>query len=305
MVNRPPDTLLGQCGAIVEVLEEARCVSATGFNVLLTGESGVGKGLLAQFIHENSPRRERKMLSQNCARVAQSRLDTELFGHVRGSTTDGRTVRAGLFERAHGSTLLLAEVGEMRPRIQGRLLRFLDTGEVAPAGSDRGNQRIDVRIISATTRDLLQRTSEQEFSVDLYYRLNVALLRIPPLRERREDISFLMECYLKILSEEFRLPLCELDPSAWSRLEAYSWPGNIRELHEVAELLALTHAGRVVVADQLPETVLAQRDPMPPIQTAPILSSGADPVATACYEQIMQNWNHSGRSCTDRFARAN
>ncbi len=303
MVNRPPETLLGQCGAMVEVLKEARYVSATDFNVLVTGESGAGKGLLAQFIHENSPRRERKMLSRNCARVAQSRLDTELFGHVRG-TTDAHTGRAGLFERAHGSTLLLSEVGEMGPRVQSRLLRFLDNGEVAPVGSDGGNRMIDVRIISATNRDLLQRSPEQAFSVDLYYRLNVALLRIPALRERREDISFLIGHYLKILSEEFRLPLCELDPSALSRLEAYSWPGNIRELHEVAELLALTHAGRVVVADQLPETVLAQR-PMPPLETAPILSSIDDPVATACYEQIMQNWNHSGRSGTDRFARAN
>src|SRR5436190_6567988 len=103
MVNRPPDTLLGQCGAMVEVLEEAWYVSATDFNILLTGESGVGKGLLAQFIHENSPRRDRKMLSRNCARVAQSRLDTELFGHVRGGTTDAHPGRAGLFERAHGS----------------------------------------------------------------------------------------------------------------------------------------------------------------------------------------------------------
>lgn len=288
MVNRPPYKLLGQCGAIVEVLNEARFVSATDFKVLLTGESGVGKGLLAQFIHENSPRRQRKMLSRNCAGVAQSRLEMELFGHLRGGITDAHSDRAGLFERAHGSTLLLVDVGEIGPRIQARLLHVLENGEVPPAGSDRGSGMIDVRIISATNRDLLQRTSEQAFCVDLYYRLNVAHLQIPPLRERREDISFLMGSYLKILSEDFRLPLCALDRSALSTLEAHSWPGNIRELREVAQLLALTYAGRVVAVDQLPETVVAERGPMPPIEAAPVLSSVADPVATACYEQITQ-----------------
>ena len=237
MVSRAPCSLLGQCGTIVDVLDEARFVSATDCKVLLTGESGVGKGLLAQFIHENSPRRQRKMLSRNCARVAQSRLETELF-------------EAGLFERAQGSTLLLADVGEMGPRAQTRLLGVLETA--------------DVRIISATQRDLLQRTSEQAFCVDLYYRLNVAHLQIPALRERREDIAFLVGYYLKMLSEDFRLPLCELDPSALSALDAYSWPGNIRELREVAQHLAVSHAGRVVGVDQLPEAVLAQRGLMPP-----------------------------------------
>jgi DNA-binding NtrC family response regulator len=236
MGNRPPYTTLGQSPAIVDVLNEARFVSATDFRVLLTGESGVGKRLLAQFIHENSPRRERRMLSRTCAGVAESHFETELFG---------------LFEKAHGSTLLLAEVDEMGPCVQARLLRFFENGEA------------DVRIISAANCDLLQPNSEQAFSVDLYYRLNVACLQVPPLRERREDISFLLGYYLKTLSEHFRLPLCELDPSAVSALEVYSWPGNIRELHELSQLLALTHAGRVVTAEQLPESI-----------------------ATTCYERI-------------------
>jgi DNA-binding NtrC family response regulator len=263
MLNRPAYTQLGQSGAIEQVLTEARLVSATNFNVMLAGAPGVGKGLLAQCIHENSPRRQRKMLSRNCAGVAQSRMETELFGH------------GGLLERAHRSTLLLDDVGELGPRTQGLLYRFLDTGEV--------------RIISATNRDLLQADSKQAFCADLYYRLNLAYLQIPALRERREDISFLMEHNLKIFSEQFRLKLCKLAPSAMSTLEAYSWPGNIRELREVAKLLALTQAGRVVAVDQLPETVLADRGPMPAIETAAISSSVADAVATACYDQITQS----------------
>ena len=267
--------MLGQSGSIVEVLGEARFVSTTDFKVLLTGESGVGKGLLAEFIHENSPRRQRKMLSRYCAGVGQSRLETELFGQAHGSTTDLHIDRAGLLDRAHGSTLLLDEVGELGPRLQTRLLRFIDSGE-------------DVRIISATNRDLLQPTPEQPFCVDLYYRLNVVHLHIPPLRERREDISFLMGHYLKIRSEDFRLPLCELHPLALAKLEAYRWPGNLRELRDVAEHLALMHSGRVVAVDQLPETVLEQRGSTRPNGAAPVGSSVADPVATASYQQSTQ-----------------
>ena len=247
MADGAPYTVLGQSGAIGDVLDDARCVSATDCKVLLTGERGVGKGLLAQFIHGNSPRRQHKMLSRRCAGVAQSRLESELF-------------EGGLFEQAGGSTLMLVDIDEMGPRTQTRLLHVLENGE-------------DVRIISATSRDLLRRTSEPAFSVDLYYRLNVAHLQIPALRERREDIAFLMRYYLKILSEEFQLPPCELDSSAWSALEAYSWPGNIRELHDVAQLLAVTHAGCLVGVEQLPEAVLAYRSPMSTADAAPVSTS--------------------------------
>lgn len=262
MLNGAAYTQLGQSGAIEQLLIEARLVSATNFNVLLAGEPGVGKGMLAQCIHEHSSRRKRKMLSRNCAGVAQSRLETELFGH------------GGLLERADRGTLLLDDVGELGSHAQALLYRFLDTG--------------DVRIISATNRDLLECDSKP-FSADLYYRLNLAYLQIPALRERREDILFLMEQNLKIFSEQFRLKPCNLAPSAASALEAYSWPGNIRELREAAKLLALTQAGRVVAIDQLPETVLASRGAMPPIETPPLPSYVADAVAAACYDQITQN----------------
>jgi len=240
MVSRQLFAMLGQSRTFAQVLDEARLVSATDLNVLLAGESGTDKGLLAQFIHENSPRRQGKMLSQNCTGVAPSRLNTDLF-------------ECGLFERAHRGTLLLLDVDEMGARTQQRMLRFLENDETP-----------DVRIISATTRDLLERPSERAFCVDLYYRLNVAHLRIPALRECRDDISFLVRNFLKLLSEHFRLPLCELGPSAMAALEAYGWPGNISELRAVAQQLALSHAGRVVAADELPEAVLAQTGPVPP-----------------------------------------
>ena len=271
MVNRPSYSMLGQSGAIAEVLNEARFVSATDFNVLLTGESGVGKGVLAQFIHENSPRRQRKMLTRKCAAVVQSRLETDLFGHVPGSIADAHTDRTGLFGRADGSTLFLDEVGELGRRLQTRLLGVIENGH-------------NVRLISSTSRDLLERTPEQAFCVDLYYRLNVVHLQIPPLRARPEDISFLMGNCLKARSEDFRLPLCELHPFALAKLEHYRWPGNIRELSDVAEHLALVHAGRVVAVDQLPQTILEQRGPAQPIGDALDRTSVTDPVATACYE---------------------
>jgi len=262
MLNGPAFTQLGQSTAIEQLLIDARLVSPTNFHVMLAGEPGVGKGLLAQCIHENSPRRKRKMLSRNCAGVAESRLETELFGH------------GGLLERAHRTTLLLDDVGELGTRTQALLYRFLDTGEV--------------RIISATTRDLVERDSKPPFCADLYYRLNLAYLQIPALRDRREDIPFLMEHNLKIFSEQFRLKPCTLAPSASSALEAYSWPGNIRELREAAKLLALTQAGRVVAVDQLPEAVLRSRGPMPPIETPPPPSFVADAIVAACYDQITQ-----------------
>jgi len=278
-VNRRPSALLGQSQAILEVLNEARFVSATDFRVLLTGESGVGKKQFAQFIHENSPRRQRSMLSVNCASVPESRLETALFAHADGGSPTGHQY-AGLFEMAHGSTLLLDDVDGMGPRTQALLLRVLENGDIPHPGSGRRNKTVDVRIISATDGDLLECAEEKSFRIDLFYRLNVAHLQVPPLRARREDISLLMEDCLESLSEQFRLPLCELHPSALAKLESHSWPGNIRELHDVAEYLALTYPGAVVTVDQLPELVL---------WPAPFVPSTADPVASACFDRITKD----------------
>ncbi len=287
-VNRRPYALLGESHAILDVLNEARFVSATDFRVMLTGESGVGKKQFAQFIHDNSPRRQRTMLSVNCARVPESRLETALFAGADDGVSGAGSHCAGLFEMAHGSTLLLDDVDAIGPHMQALLLRALENDNAPHRASGRRHEAVDARIISATDSDLLKRDADKPFRLDLYYRLNVAHLQIPPLRERREDIPFVMEACLESLSEQFRLPLCELHPSALSRLEAHSWPGNIRELHDVAEYLALTYAGRVVTADQLPEMVLAQGGSAP-AGTPPFPSSTADPVAWACFERITKD----------------
>ncbi len=300
MVNRPPHAMLGQSRAIMEILDEARFVSATDFKVLLTGESGVGKALLAQFIHENSPRRQRDMLSVNCSGVPDSGLETDLFDQSRGSVTDAPCDAAGLFERAHGSTLLLDEIGELGPHLQALLLRVLESGAISRGGSNRGNVPVDVRIISATNRNLLQCASEHAFRIDLYYRLNVVHLQIPALRERREDIAVLMGAQLKVLSEDFGLPPCELGPSAIAALEAYTWPGNIRELHHVAELLAVTYPGRMVTVDRLPETVLPGCGSTP-CDAASVRSSVADAAATACYERITKGLESFWTVVYERF----
>ena len=277
-----PYALLGKSHAIVDILKEARLVSATDFRVLLTGESGVGKKQCARFIHESSPRRQRAMLSVNCAQVPESRLETALFTHADGGGGHTGHDGAGLFEMAQGSTLLLDDVDGMAPHTQALLLRALDNDAIENLRSNRPNKTLDVRIISATECDLLERSAGKSFCDDLFYRLNLVHLHIPPLRERREDVSCLMEACLESLSEQVGLPLCVLHPTALAKLEAHSWPGNIREVQDVAEFLALTNPGRVVTIDQLPETVLAQSGSAP-------VPTAADPVASACFERITQN----------------
>jgi transcriptional regulator with GAF, ATPase, and Fis domain len=279
--------MLGNSRAILDVIAEARYVAPTDAKVLITGESGVGKELLAHFVHDNSPRSRRPMASINCAGVPESLLESELFGHTRGSFTDAHTDRAGLFEKANGGTVLLDEIGETGARMQALLLRVLENGEIQRVGSDRLSQAVDVRIISATNRDLLQQTKEKSFRLDLYYRLNVVNLYIPPLRERREDIRLLFDHFLQVLSERFHSPVCQLDADAYAMLEAHSWPGNIRELRNVAERVALRHPGAQVRAQNLPAEILRGQGGIAPAAAAaaPAL---ADAVAMECFDRMVR-----------------
>ena len=248
--------MLGESKAIQDVVAEARFIAPTDSTVLITGESGVGKELLANFIHENSPRSRRPVASINCAGVPETLLESELFGHTRGSFTDAHTDRAGLFESAHGGTVLLDEVGEMGPRMQALLLRVLENGEIQRIGSDRPRHSVDVRIISATNRDLLAQTRERTFRLDLFYRLNVVNLIIPPLRQRRGDIRLLLNHYLTVMSARFNVPARELDERTYALLEDYAWPGNIRELRNVAERLSLQQGGGIVLPKDLPAEIV-------------------------------------------------
>jgi transcriptional regulator with GAF, ATPase, and Fis domain len=286
-VSRPRHAILGNSRAILDVIAEARYVAPTDAKVLITGESGVGKELLAHFVHDNSPRSRRPMASINCAGVPESLLETELFGHARGSFTDAHADRAGLFETANGGTVLLDEIGETGPRMQALLLRVLENGEIQRVGSDRVRHAVDVRIISATNRDLLHETQEKSFRLDLYYRLNVVNLYIPPLRERREDIRVLFDHFLQVMSERCHEPPCELDDEAYATLEAHNWPGNIRELRNVAERVALQPGtGSVVKALHLSRKILHSDSAA--TGTAAAAPALADAVASACFDRMVR-----------------
>jgi transcriptional regulator with PAS, ATPase and Fis domain len=232
------------------IVEEADWVARTNSKILITGESGVGKEVLARYIHARSLRSQKRMVTINCAGVAETLLESELFGHVRGSFTGAHRDSRGLLEAAHGGTVLLDEIGEMSVRMQTLLLRFLETGEIQRVGAEWAERVLDVRLIAATNRNLLEETRRKTFREDLYYRINVVHIAVPPLRQRVDDIAPLFDYYLRFASGNARVPLCSVTPEALVKLRAYSWPGNIRELRNLAERLALRCGGRdITVAD--------------------------------------------------------
>ena len=227
-------------------------MAASDSKVLLSGESGAGKEVLARRIHARSRRYQLPMFTINCAGVPEGLLESEFFGHMRGSFTGADRDRKGFLETADNGTVLLDEVGEMSLRMQGMLLRFLENGEIQRIGSERPRTIVDVRVIAATNRDLLDQVSRKEFREDLYYRLNIVHLVVPPLRERREDIALLFRHYLSALSRKARMPEPEVAPDAIAALERYDWPGNVRELKNVVERALLIRGGQAVTAANLP-----------------------------------------------------
>ncbi len=251
--------LIGCSGVIAELRRELATVASADAKVLITGESGTGKEVVAHLIHAASSRRTRPFLPVNCAGVTETLLESELFGHVRGSFTGAVRDKAGLFEVANHGTVLLDELGEMSLRMQGMLLRFLETGEVQPVGSsDRVRSRVNVRIIAATNRDLPERIRNGYFRLDLFYRLNVIHLRTPALRERAEDVRLLLAHFLSVYTHRHKEAAPELSASALQALTAYQWPGNVRELKNVVERLAIRHQRRIEVPD-LPADITRPR----------------------------------------------
>ena len=213
-------------------------VAASELPVLIQGESGTGKELAARAVHFNGPRRRRICLSENCAAIPESLLESELCGHVRGAFTGADRDRAGLFEQADGGTLFLDEVGDMSPGMQARLLRALEEGEIRRVGADRPTT-VDVRVIAATHRDLSHEVAAGRFREDLLYRLQVLLVQLPPLRERPEDVSLLVTHLLDRISKERGRPVSRMDDEVRSLLERYEWPGNVRQLENTLQRLVL------------------------------------------------------------------
>ena len=224
--------------------------------VLITGETGVGKEVFARLIHARSQRVNAPMVSLNCAGLPDSLLESELFGHTRGSFTGAYRDKPGLLEMAPNGTVFLDEVGEMTTRMQVVLLRFLETGEIQRIGADRSQTLVNVRLITATNRDLQAEINKGNFREDLYFRLNVVRLAIPPLRERGEDIPLLIDYYVSWYANQHRVPTPLISPEALEALIAYRWPGNIRELRNVVERVVLKTGGQKVHYSDLPPEIV-------------------------------------------------
>jgi len=261
---RVPDGLVGSSPAMLRTLDLARRVAQVDSTVLITGESGAGKERIARFIHDESARTAGPFLAINCAAVPESLLESELFGHARGAFTGASQDRAGLFEAANGGTLLLDEIGDVPPAMQVKLLRVLQEREVRRVGENRARP-INVRVLAATNRDLLADVHAARFRQDLYYRLRVVEVVVPPLRERREDILPLARQLLAGAAKRFGKKAPALAPAAANLLLQYTWPGNVRELENALErAVALARSDRIDVDDLPPEVGAAP----PTVQSA-------------------------------------
>jgi DNA-binding NtrC family response regulator len=245
-----PDGMVVSSDVMRRVLCEAHLVARTDSTVLLTGESGTGKELVAEIIHRSSPRSAGPFLRLNCAAIPPTLVESELFGHVRGAFTGADASRAGRFEAAAGGTLLLDEVGELPLEVQPKLLRVIEYGTFERVG-ESASRRADVRLVTATNRDLEREVEEKRFREDLFYRINVFRLHLPPLRERREEIAPLVRAFLGRAGKD----RARLSPAALRVLEAYEWPGNLRELANVVERAAILATGDVILPEHLPATV--------------------------------------------------
>ncbi|WP_437724954.1 sigma 54-interacting transcriptional regulator [Sorangium sp. So ce861] len=249
-----PGGIVASSPAMRRVLELARRVAQVDATVLITGESGTGKERVARLVHDASPRARAPLLAINCAAIPEPLLESELFGHARGAFTGATRDRAGIFEAAAGGTLFLDEVGELPAGVQVKLLRALQAREVRRVGENR-SRPVDVRVVAATNRELAAEVAAGRFRKDLYYRLKVVELRLPPLRERREDILPLARALLAHAATRMRRPAPRLSPGAADRLVRYAWPGNVRELENAMERAVALVEARRVEADDLPEEV--------------------------------------------------
>jgi DNA-binding NtrC family response regulator len=244
--------MVGTSDGITRVFDLIRKVADTDSNVLILGESGTGKELIAHAIHYNSARRDGRLIPVNCAAIPEELLESELFGHERGAFTHAVRTRIGRFELANGGTIFLDEISEMSPSLQVKILRVLQDHSFERIGGVK-TIRVDIRIIAATNRDLEELVRRNRFREDLFYRLNVIPIRVPPLRERVSDIPLLLQHFLQVFSRTKKKPLKRLSPGALDLLKQYPWPGNVRELENLVERLVILSEGEVIEVPDLPE----------------------------------------------------
>ena len=250
--------ILGKSRPMQEVFELIRRVADSPSNLLITGESGTGKELVAKAIHYNSDRRDRPFVAVNSAAIPEQLLESELFGHMRGAFTDAKADRPGLFEEAQKGTLFLDEISELPLMLQAKLLRAIQEREIRRVGSTKSIP-VDVRIIAATNLNLADEVKAKHFREDLYYRLNVIEIRLPPLRDRRDDIPLLVENFLHKCAKANRKPLQGISESSLALLIDYSWPGNVRELENIIERAVTLARGEKIMPEDLPATVQGSR----------------------------------------------
>ena len=247
--------LTGESPAVSDLRADIERTARSDAKVLITGESGVGKELVARSVHAHSGRAAKPFVAVNCAGLPETLLESELFGHVKGSFTGAYRDKQGKLEIADGGTLFLDEVGEMTLRMQGLLLRFLETGELQKVGADRARATVNIRVIAATNRNLRELIVQQAFREDLFYRLNVIHLVVPPLRERRTDIPVLALRFLQRSTAAGHYALRSVSPEAMDALCKYSWPGNVRELQNLVERLVVTCQRDVAMPEDLPPEI--------------------------------------------------
>ncbi len=276
------DDMIGQSPTMRQVYDLLDRVAGTDASVLITGESGTGKEVVARALHRRGQRKDGPFVAINCAAMPESLLESELFGHAKGAFTDAKTARAGLFVQAHKGTLLLDEIGEMPLGLQPKLLRAIQERVVRPVGSTQ-EVPFDARIITATHRDLEGLVEEKRFREDLFFRINVIQLKLPPLRARGSDVLLLAQHFIERFAERMSKPVVGLSPQAAQKLLAYSWPGNVRELSNAMERgVALTRSGEVGVAD-LPEKITEYR-------TSHVVIASDDPTELVPLEEVERRY---------------
>jgi two-component system NtrC family response regulator len=237
--------IIGRSRVMQEIIQRAERVAGTKSTVLITGETGTGKELVARAIHNRSAQRDMPLIKVNCAAIPESLLESELFGHVRGAFTGATTTKKGKFALADGGTIFLDEIGTMSPALQSKLLRVLQEREFEPLGGER-TERVDVRVIAASNRDLRQMVAEGKFQEDLFYRLNVIPIELPPLRERRDDIPALVDHFVRKHAQRTGRRIDRVDEGAMTVLQQYDWPGNVRELENTIERAVVLCDGNVI-----------------------------------------------------------
>ncbi len=256
--------IIGNSPLLEHAINVAKQVAATEISVLISGESGVGKEVFPQIIHQLSPRKHGPYIAVNCGAIPEGTIDSELFGHEKGSFTGAHEARKGYFEVSNGGTIFLDEVGELPLNTQVRLLRVLETGEFIKVGSSKV-QKTNVRVVAATNVDLLRAIEKGEFREDLYYRLNTVPIRIPPLRDRKEDIALIFRKFSHDFAERYRIPALSLQQDALQLLAEYRWPGNIRQLKNITEQMSILEKTREVGVD-----ILLNYLPPAPLNNLPI-----------------------------------